>query len=293
VIFEMRISMDVFEKAGTELLRKASVTISPDVKKALEDAYDRETSETGKTELKNILENIESADVLGKPVCQDTGLVSFFIKSRGIQDFRNIEDALKRATIKATEDVPLRSNAVHPLTRKNLGNNVGWYTPSITWLYEDIDYIQITALLKGAGSENMSSLALLNPGEGFNGIKKFVVNSVVNAGGKPCPPTILGIGIGGTVDLTSKLAKLAILRPIGSRNPDKTVARLEDELLHLVNSTGIGSMGLGGDVTSLDVRIEFACSHIASLPIALNMQCWADRKATVKIYPDGKIKHVV
>jgi fumarate hydratase subunit alpha len=293
VTFEVRINMDVFEKAGTELLSKASVTISPDVRKALEDAYDRETSGTGKIELKNILENIECADVLDKPVCQDTGLVSFFIKSRGIQNFRNIEDSLKRATIKATEDVPLRSNAVHPLTRKNLSNNVGWYTPNITWLYEDIDYIQITALLKGAGSENMSSLAMLNPAEGFNGIKKFVVNSVVNAGGKPCPPTILGIGIGGTVDLTSKLAKLAILRSIGSRNPDKTVARLEDELLHLVNSTGIGPMGLGGDVTSLDVRIEFACSHIASLPIALNMQCWADRKATAKIYPDGKIKHIV
>ncbi len=289
----MAIDIDVFENVGADLLRRASITLPPDVEKALEDAYERETSETGKLELKNILENFASANILGKPMCQDTGLVSFFIRSRGIPDFKEVEDALTRATIKATENVPLRPNAVHPLTRKNLGNNVGWHIPNIIWLYEDVDYIQVTAFLKGAGSENMSTLRILTPGEGVNGIKRFIVDSVVKAGGKPCPPTVLGIGIGGTVDLTSKLAKLALLRPMGFRNPDEAAARLEDELLQLVNGTGVGPMGLGGDVTSLDVRIELAYCHIASLPVALNMQCWADRKASAKVYPDGRVEHIM
>ena len=289
----MAIDINVFENVSADLLRRASITLPPDVKKALEDAYERETSETGKLELKNILENFVSANILGKPMCQDTGLVSFFIRSRGIPDFKEMEDALTRATIKATENVPLRPNAVHPLTRKNLGNNVGWHIPNIIWLYEDVDYIQVTAFLKGAGSENMSTLRILTLGEGVNGIKRFIVDSVVKAGGKPCPPTVLGIGIGGTVDLTSKLAKLALLRPMGFRNPDEAVARLEDELLQLVNGTGVGPMGLGGDVTSLDVRIELAYCHIASLPVALNMQCWADRKASAKIYPDGRVEHIM
>ena len=289
----MAIDIDVFENVGADLLRRASITLPLDVKKALEDAYERETSETGKLELKNILENFASANILGKPMCQDTGLISFFIRSRGIPDFKEVEAALTRATIKATENVPLRPNAVHPLTRKNLGNNVGWHIPNIIWLYEDVDYIQVTAFLKGAGSENMSTLRILNPGEGVNGIKRFIVDSVVKAGGKPCPPTVLGIGIGGTVDLTSKLAKLALLRPMGFRNPDEAGARLEDELLQLVNGTGVGPMGLGGDVTSLDVRIELAYCHIASLPVALNMQCWADRKAAAKVCPDDRVEHIM
>jgi fumarate hydratase subunit alpha len=282
---------DKIEEAATQLLRKASIFLPNDVKTELKRAYQKETSEMGKTQLRAILDNIAAAEQLNKPVCQDTGIISFFVKGRTI-DYKKVESALRRATVKATETTPLRPNSVHPVTRKNTGDNTGVNIPGITWLYEDVDYMEITVALKGAGSENMTTLYMLPPGESVKGLKRVVLETVVRAGGQPCPPVILNLGIGGTVDLTFKMAKLAMIRPLGVRHPEKAMAKLESEILELVNQTGVGPMGLGGKITALDVKIEYAHCHTASLPIGINFQCWADRRATAKIYPDGSVEMV-
>ncbi|MEM0217462.1 MAG: fumarate hydratase [Candidatus Nezhaarchaeales archaeon] len=279
----------LIEEVALQLIRRASVVLPKDVKSSLQRAYEEETSNLGRTQLKAILDNIAAAEQMNSPVCQDTGIVSFFIKGRNL-DYKVLEKSLRQATLKATEVVPLRPNAVHPLTRSNSGNNTGLYIPGITLIYEDTDYVDITVTLKGGGSENMSILHMIPPGEGVEGIKRVVLEFIVSAGGQPCPPTIVNIGIGGTVDLTFKLAKMAMIRPVGVRHPEEEVARLERELLELINSTGIGPMGLGGRTTALDVKIEYAYCHTASLPVGINLQCWADRRATARIYPDSSWK---
>jgi fumarate hydratase subunit alpha len=146
------------------------------------------------------------------------------------------------------------------------------------------------AMPKGGGSENMSALAMLTPSGGVQAVKKFVLDTVVRAGGKPCPPVIVGVGIGGTSDECMALAKKALLRRVGSRNPDPAVAKLEMELMYAINRTGIGPMGLGGDTTALAVHVEWACCHTASLPVAVGFQCYAARKAAARIYEDGSIE---
>ncbi|MDH5816317.1 MAG: fumarate hydratase [Candidatus Nezhaarchaeota archaeon] len=283
----MRASL--IEEVAFQLIKRASVVLPKDVKTSLQRAYEEETSNLGKTQLKAIIDNIAIAERLGSPVCQDTGIVSFFVKGRNL-DYKVLEESLRQATIRATKEVPLRPNAVHPLTRKNSGNNTGLHIPGITLIYEDADYVDLTVALKGGGSENMSALYLIPPGEGIEGVKRVVLETIVNAGGQPCPPTVVNIGIGGTVDLTFKLAKIAMIRPLGVRHPEEEVARLERDLLELINSTGIGPMGLGGRTTALDVKIEYAHCHTASLPVGINLQCWADRRATARIYPDGSWK---
>ncbi len=289
----MRLNPKVLEEVAVKLLSKAATQLPKDVKEALKLAYEKEDSLTAKTELKNILSNIESAEKLGKPLCQDTGMISFYIKAREIENFSEVKKALINATIKATETIPLRPNAVHPLTRKNTGTNVGEHIPHIEWVYTDQDYVELLASIKGGGSENMSALAMITPGLGVKGIKRFVVDTVVKAGAQPCPPTVVGVGLGGTVEISFKLAKLALLRPIGSRNQDKDVANLEDELFNLINQTGIGPMGLGGKTTCLDVKIEYAHCHTATLPVAVYFQCWADRRAAARIGLDGSFEFIV
>jgi len=289
----MSFNVEVFEKTAVKLLTTASVRLPPDVRDALRAAYDKETSPAGKIELKNIIDNFGSAEKLVKPMCQDTGLVSYYIKSREFPNYGAIRDALFRAAAEATKGIPLRPNAVHPLTRKNTGNNLGEYTPVINWLYEDIDHVELTVTVKGGGSENMSALAMIQPSAGVKGIKKFIIDTIASAGGKPCPPTILGIGIGGWgVDTTMKMAKFAQLRTIGQRNKNPDISKLETDLLELVNETGVGPMGLGGRTTSLDVKIECGHCHTASLPVGLNPMCWADRKATAKIHPDKTVEYL-
>ncbi len=287
----MRLKPEVFEEVAFQLIRKASISLPKDVRAALEKAYREETSESGKIQLKAILDNIAAAEELEKPLCQDTGIISFFVKAREI-DYLEADKALRKAAVNATEKVPLRPNAVHPVTRKNTGNNTGLHIPNLVWIPSDQDQIEVTVALKGAGSENMSSLHMIPPGEGVRGIKRLVLEAVAKAGGQPCPPTIINIGLGGTVDLTFKMAKLALIRPLGVRHPEEEIAKLESELLELVNSTGVGPMGLGGKTTALDVKIEYAHCHTASLPVAINFQCWADRRATALIQPDGAIEYL-
>ena len=277
-----------------ELLKDSSTKLPLDVKNALEKAYEIEEG-PAKAQLEAIIKNIKMAEDSATPLCQDTGVHIFFVK---IGDIGNpkLEKRLSSIIIdgvrEATKSVPLRPNAVHPLTRKNPGDNVGDYMPYVNYTPIDADYIEITAMPKGAGSENMSRVAMLNPSDGLKGIKKFALDTVVGAGSKPCPPTIIGLGIGGSADISIKLAKMALLRPIDQRHTDPAVAALEKELFEAFNALGIGVMGLGGKTTVLGVNAELGYCHTASLPVAINVQCWAGRKATARIYRDGRVEHL-
>jgi fumarate hydratase subunit alpha len=178
---------------------------------------------------------------------------------------------------------------VHTITRENTGPNIGYRLPIVHWEFiPDWDGLDVKCVPKGSGSENMSFLKMCVPADGVKGIKSFVLESIVGAGGKPCPPGIVGVGIGGTADYAMYLAKEAITRPVGTRNPDPLVAQLEEELYGLLNETGIGPMGLGGDVTVLQCHIEHADTHMTLNPVAVNYQCWAARRASAHISPTGE-----
>ncbi len=277
--------------AVVELLRKTVVKLPKDVESALRKAYASETDEVPKMQLKAIVDNIDMAIKGNTPMCQDTGVTIFYAYLP--KDCKlNVEKGIVEGVRKATKEVPLRPNAVHPITRKNPGDNVGERMPYINWRMHDKNYIEITVMTKGAGSENMSQLAMLTPSQGLKGIKEFVLNSVLRAGSNPCPPTILGVGIGGSSDIAMKLAKEALLRPIDQRHKDPEIAKLETELLEAINMLGIGPMGLGGKTTCLGLNIEYAYCHTASLPVGLNVQCWAGRHGTVRIHPDGKLAYL-
>jgi len=278
------------QNAVVELLRKAVVKLPQDVEDSLRKAYAEETDEVPKMQLKAIVDNIDLAIKGNTPMCQDTGVTIFYV-TLPRECKVNVEKGIVDGVRRATKEVPLRPNAVHPLTRKNPGDNVGERMPFINWKLHDQDYIEMTVMTKGAGSENMSALGMLTPSAGIRGIKEFALNTVLKAGANPCPPTIIGMGIGGSSDIAMKLAKEALLRPINVRHKDPEIAKLETELYDAINMLGIGPMGLGGKTTMLGLNIEYAYCHTASLPVAVNVQCWAGRRATVKIYPDGKMKY--
>lgn len=277
------ISQDTIKEAVYELYKEAVINLSEDMKKSLEDALKNETHELGKLNIEAILKNIEIAEEKGIPMCQDTGLPVIFVKLGNVE-VENLRKGIEEGIIKATKEIPIRPNIVDPITRENTNINVGTAIPPIDIELIDEDYLEITILPKGFGSENNNALKMALPAEGIEGIKKFVVESVLKAKGKPCPPTVVGVGIGGTSDLALKLGKKALLGEIEKRNPDPTIANLEKEIMDEINASGIGPMGLGGKTTTLDVKILKAHTHTAGLPVGVCIQCWANRHATTKIY---------
>jgi len=284
---------DVVEEVAFRLIELAVKRLPRDVISALKNAYETEVSDLGKMQLEAVLKNIRLADERSTLICQDTGTIVFFVKiGKGLRLNDDLTITLKRATKEATEKVPLRPNIVHPLTRMNSLNNTGVGVPIIHFDLIEDEYLELTAMPKGAGAENMSALKMLNPTEGINGIKRSVINTVAEAGGKPCPPTVIGLGIGGTSDHAMVMAKRALIRPLNKSNVDPELSKLETEILETINRTGVGPMGLGGRWTSLGVRIEHAYCHTASLPLAINMQCWAARRAAARIYPDRAVEYL-
>jgi len=203
-----------------------------------------------------------------------------------------LEPAIRRGVERATREHPLRSSVCHALTRKNPQTNTGEGIPVVDlgFLLEG-DHLEIRMMPKGSGSENMSFLKMLTPAAGLNGVKRFILACVVEAGGNPCPPTVVGVGLGGTADLCMRLAKEATFRPIGTPHPDPEVAALERELLAAINQTGIGPMGLGGDTTALAVQVEIAHTHITQNPVAVNIQCWRGERASARILADGRVEY--
>jgi len=287
------VSGRVVENVAVKLLQLAVTELPYDVKVALQRAYREEENPVGKSQLKAILDNVELAEKTCTPMCQDTGVVIFYVKAGSkIDGLDKIGDALRKATIRATKDVPLRPNSVNPFTQKNTGDNTGKHVPFIHWEVVPGDTLEISVLPKGGGSENVSALGMLSPNQGTTGIKKFVIDTIIGAGAKPCPPTILGIAVGGGADIAMKLAKKTLLKPLNQPNPNPELAKLEQELLEAANSTGIGPMGLGGKTTVLDVKIDYAHRHPASYPVAVVIQCWAARRASAVIHSDGQVEYI-
>ena len=283
----------IVEDVAFNILKQAVIYLPEDVKQALKKAYAEETSETGKTQLKAILDNIELAEKYQAPVCQDTGTIIFYVnagsKAKGLD---KIEEALTNATRRATKEVPLRPNAVDPFSQKNSGDNTGKFIPYVNWEIVSGNSIELTVMTKGGGSENVCVTGMLVPGEGIKGLEKFVIDAVIKAGAQPCPPTILGIAMGGGVDVSIKLAKKTLLRTLNELNSDPEIAKLEKELFEAANMTGIGPMGLGGKTTVLGVHIDYAFRHPASFPAAVAFNCWASRRASARINTDGTVEYL-
>ncbi|RAP46910.1 MAG: fumarate hydratase, partial [Methanosphaera sp. rholeuAM6] len=273
------ITQEQVSQAVCQIYKQAAIVLPDDIKDALQNAYDNEDSEIARLNIKTIMDNIALAEKNSIPMCQDTGLPIIFVKLGNVE-VENLEQGIVEGVKLATETVPLRTNVVDPLTRKNTGNNVGKGIPQINVELTDEPILELTVFPKGFGSENNNKLAMLLPGEGIEGIKKFFKEAILSAGGKPCPPTVIGVGIGGSSDMVMKLAKKALLRPINEVNEDQRLANLENELLSVANATGIGPMGLGGRATVLGVNVELADTHTAGLPVGICVQCWAARHAT-------------
>ena len=272
-----------------EALRRAATVLPADVVAALERARAREEG-PARVQLEAILENVALARQKGVPICQDTGTPTFFVRvGTKFPYLEELRAAIPEAVRTATREVPLRPNTVDPFTKKNPGDNTGRFIPYITWELVPGDSAEIHLLPKGGGSENCCKLVMLPPAVGIPGVVEAVVEHIAGCRGLPCPPTVVGVGIGGGADLALKLGKLALLRPVGKRHPEPEAAALEEELEEKINALGVGPMGLGGVTTVLAVHVEYAHRHPASLPVGIVVQCWADRRARVAISPSGEI----
>jgi len=278
------------ENTAVELLRIAATELPveyvEEIKKGLEDT----DGAVGRAQLGNILEDIDLAREGSKPMCQDTGIVAFMVKVGDNFPLRSrLKEILVDATRRATEEVPLRPNAVDMFkgnTRDNVGLN--GYVPLIFIDMVPGGDLEIIAMPKGGGSTNIAAHRMLKPGLGWKGIKQFVIEALAEAGSLGCPPYFVGVGIGGGEDLCMTLAKKALLKPFKSRNENPDVAAIEDELLEKVNQLGIGAMGLGEGPTALDLHIELAARHPASLPVGVVISCWALRHAKAVITGEGE-----
>lgn len=272
-----RINAKKITKAVKKLFIEANTVLGEDVVEALHQALTGEESETGRQVLQKIVENADIARRKKKPVCQDTGLAVVFVELG--QDVHvtggALHAAIEEGVRQAYAEGYLRKSVCDPFTRDNTTDNL----PAI--IHVDVvsgSHLKIIAMPKGGGSENCSAAKMLTPATGIDGIKKFVLDTVENAGANPCPPIIVGVGIGGSLEQACVMAKKALLRPVGEQNRvDERAEQIEKELLESVNNLGIGPAGLGGRVTALAVHIEIMPCHIASLPVAVNIQCHVAR----------------
>jgi fumarate hydratase subunit alpha len=270
------ISVDEITPVVKQLCIDANYNLGEDVLSALDKAIEEEESPTAREVLKELIANATIALQEKVPICQDCGIAVVFLEIG--QDVHitggDLKDAINEGVRQGYEQGYLRKSACHPITRKNTGDN----TPAI--IHVEIvpgDRMKIIFAPKGGGAENMSRVTMLTPAAGIEGVKDFVVNRIKESGSNPCPPTIVGIGTGGTFERSAILAKKAILRKIGERNSDPELANVEQEILKRINMLGIGPMGYGGTTTSLEVFLETEPCHIASLPLAVNVQCHAAR----------------
>ena len=286
----MQVDLDKIEDAARELYVRALKVLPPDVKAGFDRLRGSETSARGKRVLDTMLTNIRVAEQTDNLLCQDTGVPIYNVTiGRGVDvDGFALKEALRRGCARATREHSLRSSIVHPLTRTNEQTSCGIEVPVIHLDFSDKpDELVIEMIPKGSGSENNSFLKMAIPAEGVDAIKTFVVDCVIAAGAKTCPPTIVGVGIGGTSDLCVALAKRAATRELGTQCADPAGAKLERELSAAVNRLGVGPQGLGGDSTAFAVHIELAATHITMNPVAVNMQCHSARRASATFTPAG------
>lgn len=286
----MRVDLAAVEEAAKQLYIRALKVLPPDVKAGFDRLRREETGATARTMLATMVTNIAVAEQTDNLLCQDTGVPIYNVQiGRGVEVApQDVKLAIRRGCERATREHPLRSSVVHPLTRRNEHSSCGIEVPVIHFDFDDEpERLSIEMVPKGSGSENNSFLKMAIPAEGLDAIKTFVTDCVLAAGGKTCPPTVVGVGLGGTADLCVALAKRAATRALGSQCSDPHGAQLEIELSKAVNQLGIGPQGLGGDSTSFAVHIELAATHITMNPIAVNMQCHSARRARATFTPDG------
>jgi fumarate hydratase subunit alpha/L(+)-tartrate dehydratase alpha subunit len=277
------------EEAAKELYIRALKMLPPDVKQGF-DALARSESDPGAQRmLGTMIRNISVAEDTDNLLCQDTGIPIYNVWiGRGVEvDGVQLKEAIRRGCARSTREYAFRSSIVHPTTRVNEQTSTGRGIPLVNIDFSEDETLVIEMIPKGSGSENNSWLRMAVPAEGLDAIKTFVVDCVLEAGGKTCPPTIVGVGVGGTADLCLHLAKVAATRPLGSRCEDPEGARLEQELTQAVNLLGVGPQGLGGDSTAFAVHVETAATHITMNPVAVNMQCHSARRARATFRAKG------
>ncbi len=286
----MKIDLKQVEDAAKELYIRALKILPPDIKDGFKRLDRDETNATGKAILGTMIKNIQVAEDTNNLLCQDTGIPIYnvTIGARVEVDGFGLKQAIAKGCERATREHPLRSSVVHPVTRKNEHTSCGREIPVIHVDFaREPEMLSIEMIPKGSGSENNSWLKMAVPADGVDAIKTFVVDCVLDAGGKTCPPTIVGVGVGGTADLCVHLSKVAATRPLGSHCDDPEGAKLEQELTLAVNQLGVGPQGLGGDSTAFAVHVEVAATHITMNPVAVNMQCHSARRARATFTPAG------
>jgi fumarate hydratase subunit alpha/L(+)-tartrate dehydratase alpha subunit len=286
----MQLDPKEVEELAKTLYIRALKLLPRDIKQGFERLMREETDATGKTILGTMVENIAVAERTRNLLCQDTGIPIYNITiGRNVElDGAGMKEAIRRGCERATKEHPLRSSVVHPITRKNEQTSCG---PGVPLINIDFDTreetVEIEMIPKGSGSENGSFLQMLIPADGVNAVKRYVIDRVIECGGRVCPPTIVGVGIGGTSDLCMHLAKIAATRPLGTACKDEEGAKIEAQLSQAVNELGIGPQGLGGRSTSFRVHVEVAATHITMNPVAVNIQCHSARRASAVITPGG------
>lgn len=292
------IKTEVYEKALFETIKRGATEISADVKEAFIQAIDRETKPDAKAGLKATLESMELSKVRQNPLCVDTGWPIFYFKvgndCKLEGGFQELENAARRAVAKATEQGYLRATMKHPLTGYDPGNNIGMNIPDFTYQFVDGDAIEMSYAAKGGGSECFGGTRhrIVAFADGIKGIEKFVIDSFVASAraGAVCPPSVLGIGIGGTANVAANLAKeAACLRTVGSKHPDPMFAKIEEDLYNAINSLDIGILGSGGKTSVLAVNVEYAYTHIAGIACATSTNCMVARRASTRIEADGTV----
>jgi fumarate hydratase subunit alpha/L(+)-tartrate dehydratase alpha subunit len=286
----VKIEPQQIEEAARELYIRALKLLPPDIKQGFAGLAAKETDATAQGVLGTMIRNITVAEDTDNLLCQDTGIPIYNVRiGRNVElDGFGLKQAIRTGCERATREHPLRSSVVHPVTRKNEHSSCGRHVPVINIDFtSEVEFLEIEMIPKGSGSENNSFLKMAIPADGVDAIKTFVIDCVLEAGGKTCPPTIVGVGVGGTSDLCVHLSKVAATRPLGSHCSDREGAKLEKALTAAVNQLGVGPQGLGGDATAFAVHVETAATHITMNPVAVNMQCHSARRARATFRPAG------
>ena len=286
----MQVDLAQVEQASKDLYIRALKILPDDIKEGFARLDATENDARAKSVLATMIRNVSVAEANDNLLCQDTGVPIYNVTiGRNVMvDGIDLESAIVRGCARATTEYPLRSSVVHPITRKNEHTSCGIRVPVIHIAFsEQPEMLSIEMIPKGSGSENNTWLRMAIPAEGINAIKTFVVDCVLDAGGKTCPPTIVGVGVGGSADLCVHLAKIAATRPLGSHCSDAEGRKLEEALSVAVNKLGVGPQGLGGNSTAFAVQVEIAATHITMNPVAVNMQCHSARRARATFTPAG------
>ncbi len=278
------------------LIVDCCINIAPDAKDLLQQTLKKETNDTAKSMLQTMLDDTKMASKLNKPICQSPGYATIYIsfgESANLEEIKEIKEIYAEAITKATKNGYLRPSMVHPLTRKNPGDNSGVGVPNFEIKFvKGQKYIEHILSFKGCGAELGNAMKIMTTaqlGKNYVGLKKLVIETALAAGGKPCPPYVIGVGIGGQMDVACKLARQAVsIRDWRDSNPDPMLKELEEELCEKINSLKIGAAGTGGDTSCLAVKIEMVSTHTAILPIGISFHCWVARRGGLRFYPDGK-----